>query len=242
MQELLINTTHDEESGDLFVSGRELHEFLQVKTKYLDWFTRMADYGFVKNVDYFDVTQKKVTSHGREHTVSDHKVRIDMAKEILMLQRTDIGKKARKYFLQLEKAWNSPEQVMARALQIADKRVNNLQLQIEMDKPYTTFGKAVSTSDAHLNVGAFCKMVFEEKGISFGRNKMFKWLRDNGYLIKTGREKNNPKQQYVDSGWFVSVPTLVQRTEGDVQSLTTMVTGKGQIKLLEVLDKQKSHC
>ncbi len=235
----LIKTTQSE--NGVIVSGRALHKFLRVTTEYKKWIKRMIEYGFVENVDFIRVTQKCPTLGGVQE-IRDHHLKLDMAKEISMIQRTDRGKEARQYFLKLEKAWNSPEQVMARALQIADKRVNNLQLQIEMDKPYTTFGKAVSASDAHLNVGAFCKMVFEEKGISFGRNKMFKWLRDNGYLIKTGREKNNPKQQYVDSGWFVSVPTLVQRTEGDVQSLTTMVTGKGQIKLLEVLDKQKSHC
>ncbi|MGN7311490.1 antA/AntB antirepressor family protein [Alkalicoccobacillus gibsonii] len=236
MNELITTTQSDD--GKILVSGRELHEFLGVRDNYTDWFKRMTKYGFDEGVDFIGFSRE--SSGGRRAV--DHHIKLDMAKEISMIQRTDRGKEARRYFLKLEEAWNSPEQVMARALQIADRRVNNLQLQIEQDKPYTTFGKAVSGSDANLNIGAFCKMVFDEKGIKIGRNKMFKWLRDNGYLIKVGRERNNPLQKYVDRGWFVSYPTLVQRTEGDVQSLTTMITGKGQVKLLEALDKEKSHC
>ncbi|MEV2420265.1 antA/AntB antirepressor family protein, partial [Paenibacillus larvae] len=59
--------THSNENGNLLVSGRDLHEFLEVGTRYNDWFKRMVEYGFVENVDYIEVTQKRVTSHGREH-------------------------------------------------------------------------------------------------------------------------------------------------------------------------------
>ena len=64
---------------------------------------------------------------------------------------------------------------------------------------------------------------------------MFDWLRDKGYLIKSGREKNNPKQQFIEQGLFELRPTIISRSEGDVQSHTTLITGKGQVKLTEIL-------
>lgn len=112
---------------------------------------------------------------------------------------------------------------------------NQVVEQQRLDLPYTTFGKAVAGSNASINVGAFAKMMYEKHGINLGRNKMFEWLRNNGYLIKTGRERNNPKQIYIEQGLFEVRPTLVSRTEGDIESLTTLVTGKGQVRLAEIL-------
>lgn len=106
--------------------------------------------------------------------------------------------------------------------------------QIE-DAPYTTFGKVVSQSDASINIGTFAKMMYDEHGVNIGRNKMFRWLRDNGYLIKSGRERNNPKQQYIEQGLFETTVSVISRTQGDVETLTTLVTGKGQVKLSEKL-------
>ncbi|GAA0415385.1 phage antirepressor KilAC domain-containing protein [Virgibacillus salarius] len=110
-----------------------------------------------------------------------------------------------------------------------------LEKQKKLDEPYTTFGKVVSNSDASINVGAFAKMMYDEHSIKIGRNKMFRWLRDKGYLIKTGREKNNPKQQFIEQGLFETTVSLVSRTHGDVETLTTLITGKGQVKLAEKL-------
>ncbi|WP_100406243.1 antA/AntB antirepressor family protein [Bacillus solitudinis] len=234
----LITTNHNDD-GEIIVSGRELHEFLEVSTEYRKWFGRMTEYGFEENIDFVRVTQKSPTLGGLQNIV-DHHLKLDMAKEIAMLQRTDKGKEARQYFLKLEKMWNSPEMVMKRALQYADRKVMDLKVRIEQDSPYTNFGKAVSNSEAAISIGEFCKVVHKENGVKIGRNKMFDWLRGEGYLILSGREKNNPKQKYIEQGWFISVPTIVKRTEGDVQSSTTLITGKGQVKLLELLQKEKT--
>lgn len=235
----LITTNHNDD-GEIIISGRELHEFLEVKTDYKDWFPRMVSYGFEQGVDFI-VFAEKVEAQKRARTYEqiNHHIKLDMAKEIAMIQRSEKGKKARQYFLQLEKMWNSPEMVMKRALQYADRKVIEMKLAIEKDKPYTSFGKAVANSSAGINIGEFCKIVYKENGVKIGRNKMFEWLRDNGFLIATGREKNNPKQRYIEAGWFVSVPTVVKRTEGDVQQATTLITGKGQVKLLELLKEKK---
>ncbi|MGG4039934.1 phage antirepressor KilAC domain-containing protein [Heyndrickxia ginsengihumi] len=107
--------------------------------------------------------------------------------------------------------------------------------QIKADQPYTNFGKIMSNSTGAISVGAFAKMMFDKHGLKIGRNKMFEWLRDNGYLIKNGRERNNPKQAYIQQGLFEVKPTIVSRTEGDIEKLTTLITGKGQIKLAQIL-------
>lgn len=108
--------------------ARELHKELEVGTRFNDWFPRMCDYGFEEGMDYIAITQKRVTAQGNETTYKDYQITIDMAKEIAMLQRNEKGKAIRKKLIELEKAWNSPEQVMARALQIADKKIEQLTL------------------------------------------------------------------------------------------------------------------
>jgi len=226
------NNDHDE----IIVSGRELHVFLEVQTPYKQWFERMIDYGFSLGTDFVEIVEKAYTQKSvRAYEQANHHIKLDMAKEIAMIQRTDKGKEARQYFLQVERAWNSPEMIIKRAMQIQDKKILELQNQIQEDKRYTDFGKVVEMSEASVNIGAFVKIIFDKHGINIGRNKLFDWLRDKGYLIKSGREKNNPKQQYIEQGLFELRPTIVKRSEGDVQSHTTLITGKGQVKLAEIL-------
>lgn len=119
-----INTNNE----DITLSARELHEFLEVKTRYNDWFNRMIGYGFEENIDYRAITQKRVTAQSNETTYIDHEIKLDMAKEIAMIQRSVKGRQARKYFIEVEKMWNSPEMIMKRALEIANKKVEHYQL------------------------------------------------------------------------------------------------------------------
>lgn len=105
------------------VLSRDLHEFLEVDTPYRLWFPRMCEYGFNEGIDYTPYNFVHPQNH---QEVTDHQLTIEMAKEIAMLQRNEKGKQARTYFIQLEKEWNSPEKVMARALRIADKKMAEL--------------------------------------------------------------------------------------------------------------------
>lgn len=102
MNELIKITTND--SDEQLVSGRELHEFLEVKTRYSIWFDRMKEYGFTEDVDYTAVVQKRTTAQGNQTEYIDHAMKLDMAKEVSMIQRNEKGKQARQYFLQIEKA------------------------------------------------------------------------------------------------------------------------------------------
>ncbi|MFD1266848.1 phage antirepressor KilAC domain-containing protein [Paenibacillus motobuensis] len=115
--------THSNENGNLLVSGRDLHEFLEVKTEYRHWFPRMLEYGFAENVDFVAIVQKRPTAQGNETTYTDHHIKIEMAKEICMIQRNEKGKLARQYFLDLERKWNSPEMVIKRAHEFLERKV-----------------------------------------------------------------------------------------------------------------------
>ena len=107
------------------VSGRELHDFLEVTTRYNDWFNRMTEYGFTEGEDYYSFLSNRSDGlAGKPRT--DHQLTIPMAKELCMIQRTERGKQARHYFLAIEAQWNSPEAVMRRAVLIAQKQNDQL--------------------------------------------------------------------------------------------------------------------
>jgi len=117
--------THSNENGNLLVSGRDLHDFLEIGTQYTKWFDRMIEYGFQENVDFILVSQKRPTNNPKNPIVefTDHHIKIEMAKEICMIQRNGRGREARQYFLDLERKWNSPEMVIKRAHEFLEKRV-----------------------------------------------------------------------------------------------------------------------
>lgn len=123
MNELIkINTDSDRPT----VMGRELHEALEIGTPYKKWFDRMTEYGFTENIDYAVTDIFVPNSNGGRQTQIDHQLTLDMAKEICMIQRSEKGKACRQYFLEIEKKWNNPETVIARALQLAAKQLDSL--------------------------------------------------------------------------------------------------------------------
>lgn len=223
----LINVTLNE-NHEPVVSGRQLHEALEVKTEYKKWFSRMTEYGFSENEDFLKVTQKCLTSSTGQKT-TDHIIKLDMAKEIAMIQRTDKGKEVRRYFIQVEKDFNSPEKIMARALLLADKKIQKLETQIEANKPKVLFADAVSASHSSILVGELAKLI-SQNGYKIGANRLFAWLRENGYLIKRkGSDWNMPTQRSMEMGLFEIKETNIQHPDGHVTiTKTSKVTGKGQ--------------
>lgn len=223
----LINVSLNE-NNEPVVSGRQLHETLEVKTEYKKWFKRMTEYGFAENEDYLRVTQKCHTLGGLQD-MTDHVLKLDMAKEIAMIQRTDKGKQVRIYFIQVEKDFNSPEKIMARALLMADKKVHKLEAQIEADRPKVLFADAVSASKSSCLIGELAK-ILKQNGIDIGQNKLFQWLRSNGYLIsRRGDSWNQPTQKSMQLGLFELKKTNINHADGHTTTnTTTKVTGKGQ--------------
>lgn len=208
------------------VSGRELHAFLEIETRYNDWFGRMLQYGFVEGVDFYSFLSK-TPEGGRPST--DHILKLDMAKELCMLARNEKGKQARQYFLQVEREWNSPEKVMARALMLANKRLAETSKQLEAAKPKIVFADAVSASPTTILVSDLAKLI-KQNGYPIGEKRLFKWLRDNGYLIKRKcADYNSPTQRSMEMGLFEKKMTAITHSDGRVTtSCTSRVTGKGQ--------------
>lgn len=227
MNELIKVTTN--ENDEQLVNGRELYEFLGVKDNYTDWFKRMIKYGFDENVDFISFSGKSDKPFGGRPQVN-HYVKLDMAKEISMLQRTERGKQARRYFIQLEKFWNSPEMVTKRALEFQQKKIEVLQLENESLKPKALFADAVDASKTSILIGDLAKLI-KQNGIDIGQNRLFQWLRDNGYLIaRKGESYNMPTQRSLDLG----IAEIKERThnnpDGSIRiSRTPKITGKGQI-------------
>lgn len=119
MQELIkINYDTDQPT----VSARELHEKLNIETPFKKWIDRMCEYGFEESKDFW--TKMSESTGGRPST--EYELTIDMAKQICMIQRTPEGRECRQYFIDLEKAWNTPDQIMARALKMADHTIDSL--------------------------------------------------------------------------------------------------------------------
>ncbi|EGO2730849.1 phage antirepressor KilAC domain-containing protein [Enterococcus faecalis] len=227
MNELIKVTTN--ENDEQLVNGRELYKFLGVKDNYTDWFKRMIKYGFDENVDFISFSEKSDKPFGGRPQVN-HYVKLDMAKEISMLQRTERGKQARRYFIQLEKFWNSPEMVTKRALEFQQKKIEVLQLENESLKPKALFADAVDASKTSILIGDLAKLI-KQNGIDIGQNRLFQWLRDNGYLIaRKGESYNMPTQRSLDLG----IAEIKERThnnpDGSIRiSRTPKITGKGQI-------------
>lgn len=223
MNELINVTLNDNQEP--VVSGRQLHEALGVNSRYTTWFDRMKEYGFTEGQDFLPNLGK--STGGRQAT--DHIIKLDMAKEIAMIQRTERGKQVRQYFIQVEKDFNSPEKIMARALLMADQKVHKLETQIEADRPKVLFADAVSASHTSILVGELAKLI-SQNGYKIGANRLFSWMRENGYLIKRkGSDWNVPTQRSMDLKLFEIMETNVQHADGHITvNKTPKVTGKGQ--------------
>lgn len=152
------------ESEQPTVSARELHEGLEINTKFATWFERMCEYGFSEGNEFFPKVGKTSEQGGRPSI--DYQISIDMAKQICMIQRTEKGKQYRQYFIDLEKAWNTPEQVMARALKIANNEIDKLKADnkvliadTERMKPKEIFADAVESSRTSILIGDMAKLI-----------------------------------------------------------------------------------
>lgn len=221
------------ETGEPSVSGRELHEFLGVTTRYNDWFPRMVEYGFTEGKDFNLLKNEQVRFEGnREVTreLIDHLLTIDMAKEICMIQRTEVGKKARQYFIQVEKDYNSPEKIMARALRIAEKELSTLKLDVERMKPKEIFADSVASSHTSILIGELAK-ILKANGYETGQKRLFEILRQDGFLIKrNGSDFNMPSQKSMELGLMEIKESTINNADGSVRlNKTTKITGKGQI-------------
>lgn len=226
----IIKVNYD--SGKPLVSGRELHEALGIETPYRLWFPRMCEYGFAEGKDY---TPYIFVHPQNKQELTDHELTLDMAKELCMIQRSEIGKRFREYFIGIEKAWNDPVLVMGRAYEaqkaIADKlnaQVLQLETTITEYKPKVLFAEAVETSHTSILIGDLAKLL-KQNGVDIGQRRLFDWLRENGYLIKSGNSKNMPTQRAMELGLLEVKERTINNPDGTIRiTKTPKVTGKGQ--------------
>lgn len=224
----LINITLNE-NHEPVVSARDLHKSLKVKTRFSQW----VEQNFKILEEGYDfspvVTTTQLNQYGGTKEIQDYALSLDASKNLAMISKTDEGAKVRKYFIQVEKDYNSPEKIMARALLMADKKVHQLEAQIEADKPKVLFADAVSASHSSILVGDLAKLI-SQNGFKIGANRLFAWLRENGYLIKRkGCDWNMPTQKSMELGLFEIKETTITHADGHISiSKTVKVTGKGQ--------------
>lgn len=219
------------ESDRPTVLARDLHEFLEVKTAYKDWFPRMCGYGFAEGEDYCSfLSDRSDGLPGKPR--QDAQLTIDMAKEICMLQRNEKGKQARQYFLQLEREWNSPEAVMSRALRMAQEKLervkainSNLTVQNAIMQPKAEYFDGLCDRESLTGIRETAKL------LGLKQNDFVKWLIDHKYIYRDKRGRLMPYAEYVDSGLFEIKETYNEKT--DWTGVQTLVTVKGKERFLK---------
>lgn len=214
MNELLkINTTDSER---ITVSARDLHEALEVKTQFKDWFPRMCEYGFEDGKDFCSFLSE--STGGRPS--QDAQITVDMAKEIAMLQRTEKGKEVRKYFIQIEKEWNSPERVMARALTIANKTIETLKIENSEMKPKADYFDNLVERNLLTNFRDTAK----ELGLR--QTDLINNLIEDGYVYRDQKSKLKPYAEYGKTG--KGLFELKEFSRNDHSDIQTLITPKGR--------------
>lgn len=221
------------ESDRPTVLARDLHEFLEVKTAYKDWFPRMCEYGFAEGEDYCSfLSDRSDGLPGKPR--QDAQLTIDMAKEICMLQRNEKGKQARQYFLQLEREWNSPEAVMSRALRMAEERLErfkainaNLSVQNAIMQPKAEYFDGLCDRESLTGIRETAKL------LGLKQNDFVKWLIDHKYIYRDKRGRLMPYAEHVYSGLFTVKETYNDKT--DWTGVQMLITVKGKERFLKAL-------
>lgn len=200
---VLIPINYDAEQPT--VSARDLHKALNVQSRFSRWFDTNKEL-FIEGEDFNKCTSSTVVNNGAIRQLEDYEITVLMAKHLAMMSRTEKGKQIRDYLIDLEKAWNTPEQIFARALKMADREIeklksNNASLieDVQRMKPKEIFADAVSASNTSILIGELAKLL-KQNGIETGQRRLFTWMRDNGYLIKSGSSKNMPTQKSMELG------------------------------------------
>ncbi len=229
------------------VSARELYEGLGIKTQFRSWFPRMCSYGFAEHVDYERLYQKRSTLGGMQ-TMVDYQISIDMAKHICMIQRNEKGKLYRQYFLELERAWNTPEKVMARALQLANAQVKELSWQCsrldgqiqEQNKQIASLRPKAVYLDMILHSPSLVLTTQIAKDYGISAIRLNRLLHEWGIQYKR-RNQWILYAEYQGQGYTCSTSVEIRRSDGRLEvKYQTEWTQKGRVFLYQLL-KSKGY-
>ncbi len=199
------------------VLGRDLHAMLEVEARYNDWFPRMCEYGFEEGKDFYSFLSK-TPEGGRPK--QEHQLTIAMAKELCMLQRTEKGKQCRQYFIQVEEAWNTPEQVMARALRVADETIKSLTAELESAAP------KVQYFDTLVDRNLLTNFRDTAKELHVAPKAFIKFLLEKGYIYRDNKSRLRPYQAHAEKGLF-EVKEFASEFNNKA-GIQTLITPKGR--------------
>ena len=184
-------------NGEPTVSGRMLHNFLEVKEKYTQWFNRMCEAGFKQNIDFISFSEKTEKPQGGRPSI-DHQLTLDMAKHLAMMQRNEKGMIARQYFIDIGKKWNSPEMVMSRALTIAnknllmkDEQILKLTTENQIMKPKADYFDELVDRNTLTNFRDTAKM------LHIGQKYFINWLLERKFVYRNIKGKLQPYSQFI---------------------------------------------
>ena len=218
------------------VNARDLWVALESKQDFSTWIKARLEQAYaVENEDY-GVFHKTVENLKGGRPQVEYALSLDLAKNIAMLERNEKGNQIRKYFIACEKQLREQQtpqlpQTYLEALESlveSEKRNQALQAKIQADKPKVAFADIVSGSDDSITIGQLAKLL-KQAGVDTGRQRLFNYLRDNGYLIRgKTRDFNMPTQKYMDMGLFEIKETSIALKDKNILSLSPRVTGKGQ--------------
>ena len=235
----LITVNYDNDRPT--VLGRDLHEKLGIKTAYKDWFPRMCEYGFDENVDYVLVAQKRATNNPKnpETTVKDHQLTLDMAKQICMIQRSDLGRQYREYFLEIERRWNDPVTSMARSLVYANRQLASVTGQLEeakrgLDEANRRIGKLEPKAayyDTVANADGSTSFRETAKLFKVGEKKFTAFIEQSKLCYRDIHKRLIPYAERQKSGWFEVKEVTITTSEGVKTTLYTKITPKGRTEI-----------
>ena len=213
------------------VSARDLHKGLGLKKKFSAWWEQNSK-DFEEGIDFAREPESYQVQLGNGATklMNDYFLTIDMAKELCMMSKTEKGKEVRKYFIEVERRWNDPNEVVKRGYAILQDENTQLRIENKAMKPKALFADAVSVSKKTILIGDLAK-ILKQNGVNIGSIRLFRWLRKHGYLIKRGAsDYNMPTQKSMERGLFEIKETVIPHRDGHTTiSKTPKVTGKGQI-------------
>lgn len=218
MNELL--TMNVNENNDMTFSAREIHKGVEATERFGSWFGRMLQYGFEENIDYTSVKSFTVVNNGAKRELQDYALTLDMAKEVCMLQRNEKGSQYRKYLIRIEKEWNSPEKVMARALLMAQKS-------LEIMKPKAEYYDLVLTGEG--------KYTATEIGAEFGMTA--KTLHEILHSLKMIKKVGG---QWIPTKKYSNMDLMQSETQSvnNINILTWKWTEEGRKFVVEILRGQ----
>lgn len=228
MELIKITVKNDQQ----LVSARDLYHGLELKIRFSLWVSKNF-HEFEEGEDFTSVSRDtEVKNNGgiQIRELQDYALTLDMAKELCMMSHSDLGKKYRRYFIELERKWNDPQEVVKRGYAILQNENARLKIELETAKPKALFADSVAASDTTILIGELAKII-RGNGVDIGANRLFRWLREHGYLIsRKGSDYNMPTQRAMELGLFKIKENAITHSDGHVTiTKTPKVTGKGQV-------------